>query len=107
MGDRSEEGAVLAVNQAFYDAITARDLAAMDRLWARTGAVACAHPGWPPLFGRTAVMESWGGILGNPESPKIRCLEPRALMLGTLALVLCYELIEREVLLASNLFIAE
>jgi ketosteroid isomerase-like protein len=103
----SEEGAVLAANAAFYGAMAARDYAAMAALWSQEAPVACAHPGWPPLTGRVAVMESWAGILRNPSSPKIHCLEAQAILHGRSALVLCFEVIEQDVLLASNLFVKE
>jgi hypothetical protein len=103
----SGQGAVLTANAAFYQAMSTRDYDKMDALWAREAPVACAHPGWPPLVGREAVMESWAGILRNPRTPKIRCLEPQAILHDRVALVLCYEVIEHDVLLASNLFVKE
>ena len=107
MTDATDEAALLAANEGFYLAMTRRDYAAMDRLWARNEPVACAHPGWPPIFGRLSVMESWAGILGNSEAPRIRCHKAKALLYGTLAMVLCYELINRDVLLATNVFVKE
>ncbi|MBO0736369.1 MAG: nuclear transport factor 2 family protein, partial [Alphaproteobacteria bacterium] len=41
--------AVLAANLEFYRAFAARDLAAMDVLWAQRAPVACLHPGWTAL----------------------------------------------------------
>ncbi|HEY6335991.1 MAG TPA: nuclear transport factor 2 family protein, partial [Alphaproteobacteria bacterium] len=74
METASGEATVLAVNEAFYRAFADRDLTAMDKVWARVVEVACVHPGWAPLYGRDAVMESWAGILSNPSAPDIRCL---------------------------------
>lgn len=102
-----EQAAVLAANEAFYRAFAARDLAAMDRVWARGVAVICVHPGWAPLLGREAVMESWAGILGNPDSPNIRCLEAQASIYGEAAMVVCYEVVQRGYLVATNLFVRE
>lgn len=107
MPETDQHAAVLAANEAFYRAFAARDLAAMDRVWAREAAVACVHPGWAPLFGRDAVMESWAGILGNPSSPNIRCLQAQASVYGEIAMVLCYEVVERGYLVATNLFVHE
>lgn len=101
------QGAVLAANEAFYRAFATRDLTAMDRVWARAVEIACVHPGWAPLYGRDAVMESWAGILGNPDSPDIRCLEAQAAIHGEIATVVCYEAIERGYLVATNLFMRE
>lgn len=101
------DSAVLAANEAFYRAFAARDLAAMDRIWARAVEVACLHPGWTPLLGRDAVMESWAGILGNPSAPDIRCLEAQVTTYGEVAMVICYEVVERGCLVATNLFVRE
>jgi len=103
----TREQAVAAANEAFYRAFTTRDLPAMDRLWARAAEVACIHPGWAPCEGREAVMESWTGILANPESPKVRCLEAKVRLHGALGVVVCYEAIEGGYLVATNLFVEE
>jgi hypothetical protein len=107
MQPSTEQAAVLAANAAFYRAFAERDLAAMERLWARAVDVACVHPGWIPCFGRAAVMASWTGILGNPAAPDIRCLKAQASVYGPIGVVVCYEAIERNYLIATNLFIAE
>ncbi len=96
--------AVLAANQAFYDAFNARDAEAMALLWSREHAVACIHPGWPPLSGREAVLDAWRGILANPNTPAIACESAEAMLWGDVALVLCFERLGGTVLAASNLF---
>lgn len=96
--------AVLAANQAFYDAFNARDVDAMTALWSRERDVACVHPGWAPLAGRDAVLEAWRAILGNPNTPEITCDQPEAMLWGDVALVLCFERLGGAVLAASNLF---
>ena len=103
----AEQEAVLAANEAFYGAFARRDLAAMDRLWARSAEVTCLHPGWDPCRGRDAVMASWAGILGNAEAPNIRCLRSQAAIYGDVAAVVCYEAIEESYLIATNLFVRE
>jgi ketosteroid isomerase-like protein len=104
-GDVAEE--VLAANAAFYRAFATRDVAAMDALWARKTPVACIHPGWQVLTGRTAVMTSWRGILENPDAPEIACTEARAHVFGAAALVVCTERLESSQLVASNVFVRE
>jgi ketosteroid isomerase-like protein len=99
--------AVLAANLEFYRAFTLRDLVAMEALWARDAPVSCIHPGWPPLSGRDAVMESWHGILANPDSPRIACYDERVAVYGDAALVLCEEELGGGTLVASNLFVRE
>jgi hypothetical protein len=96
--------AVLAANQAFYDAFNARDLGAMEALWSRHAAVACIHPGWAPMTEREQVMEAWRAILSNADTPRIACEEPEALLWGEMALVVCFERLGDAVLAASNLF---
>ncbi|GHD57524.1 hypothetical protein GCM10017083_39180 [Thalassobaculum fulvum] len=100
----SQEAAVLFANEAFYLAFALKDLKGMDELWSRHLPVSCIHPGWQPLFGREAVMDSWIGLFGNPASPAIECRQPRVLLYGDFAQVYCYELIEEGTLVASNLF---
>jgi len=103
----TDSDAVLAANLEFYRAFAARDLPAMEALWARNAPVACIHPGWPPLADREAVMESWHGILSNPEAPRIVCYDERVFLYGDTALVVCEEELDGGTLVASNLFVRE
>jgi len=103
----TDSDAVLAANLEFYRAFTTRDLVAMEALWARRAPVSCVHPGWPPLAGRDAVMESWHGILANPESPRIVCYDEQVMLHGESALVLCEEELDGGTLVAGNLFVRE
>ena len=103
----SDEEAVLAANQEFYRAFAARDLAAMDALWAGETPVACIHPGWDALVGRDPVMESWAAILGGAGAPQIRCEAPRAFLLGPSAFVICHEVLGQDRLIATNVFARE
>ena len=103
----TDNDAVLAANLEFYRAFAARDLIAMDALWARQAPVACIHPGWPLLAERDAIMESWRGILSNPDSPRIACYDERVFLYGDTALVICEEELEGGTLIASNLFVRE
>ena len=98
---------VLAANEAFYAAFAARDVAAMESLWAQRTAVACIHPGWQALFGRDAVMESWRDIMSNPNSPPIRCAKPVVHVAGSTALVICAERFPGAELVATNVFVEE
>ena len=79
----------------------------MDDVWATRETVTCIHPGWAPLRDREAVMESWEAILGNPESPEIRCEGANAHVLGEAAYVLCYEMLDGGLLVATNVFVRE
>ena len=103
----TDSDAVLAANLEFYRAFSARDLVAMDALWARTAPVACLHPGWTALTDRCAIMASWEAILTNPGAPRITCFDERVLLYGDSALVLCEEEVDGGVLAASNFFVRE
>jgi ketosteroid isomerase-like protein len=98
---------VLAANREFYRAFAARDLPAMEKLWAARAAVACIHPGWDALSGRAAVLQSWRDILGNPAAPRIRCRNETAISHGEIGLVLCHEVLPDGMLVATNLFVRE
>jgi ketosteroid isomerase-like protein len=99
----SDQDAVLFANDAFYLAIANRDVEAMQRLWAE-GPVACLHPGWAALVGRDDVLDSWERILSHDAAPKIACREPCVLGHGEVAVVVCYEEIDGELLVATNIF---
>ena len=103
----TDQDAVLAANLEFYRAFAARDLPAMDALWARKAPVACLHPGWSALKDRDAIIESWAGILSNPRAPRIACYDEQVLLYGDVALVLCEEELEGGTLAASNFFARE
>ncbi len=102
-----EQDAVLFANEAFYRAFAARDVAAMDDVWAHGQTVACIHPGWGALIGREAVMRSWRDILGNPASPAVAAQAARAFVYGDFAFVICFEALAGNFLIATNLFVRE
>lgn len=105
---KARQSDVLIRNEAFYNAVTTRDLAAMEALWAGEMHVSCIHPGAAPLFGRDAVMESWARILSGPVRTSLQCLEPNVHFLSEeLALVVCYERLGGETLAATNIFALE
>ncbi len=104
MGD---EEAVLFANDRFYTAFAARDIGAMEDLWAAS-CVICVHPGWEPLYGREEVMASWHAILGEDGAPdEVRCRAPRATLHGDTAIVICIEDLEGAFLCATNIFVRE
>ncbi|HZT89561.1 MAG TPA: nuclear transport factor 2 family protein [Stellaceae bacterium] len=103
----TDADAVLAANLEFYRAFGTRDVAAMDRLWARLAPVTCVHPGWGALRDRDSVMASWRDILGNPAAPRIVCFDEQVFLHGDAALVLCEEELDGGTLAASNLFVRE
>ena len=108
----SDTAELMFANDAFYHAFRSRDLAAMEVLWAQHAPIACVHPGWHALNTREAVMESWEGILSNPEAPAVGCRGARAYLVGDLGpgrlgIVVCYEIFRGSVLTATNIFLRE
>jgi ketosteroid isomerase-like protein len=101
------EAELLDANEAFYRAFSGRDLAAMDALWARRTRVACIHPGWKALHGRTEVMASWRAIFENPATQPILCTDVSVSVLGDSALVVCSEALDGADLSATNVFTRE
>ena len=103
----SRELEVLEANSAFYAAFAARDLGAMEALWAREAPVACVHPGWDALRGREEVMASWQAILSG-NAPRVACTAASAHVAGNTAFVVCHERIPGGPhLVATNLFVRE
>ena len=103
----TDNDAVLAANLEFYRAFAERDFAAMERLWASRAAVACTHPGWAPLTEREDIIESWRGILANPDSPRAACHDEVVFLWGEVAMVICEEELPENTLTATNIFVRE
>jgi len=98
---------ILAANQRFYAAFNDGDFDAMEDLWAHRAPVVCIHPGWPALIDRDEIVESWRQILSNVEGNAIRSIEPRVLVHGETAIVVCQEVLPGGLLVATNGFIRE
>ncbi|MDG2243056.1 MAG: nuclear transport factor 2 family protein [Rhodospirillaceae bacterium] len=103
MGD---EESVLFSNDRFYAAFSGKDFDAMQQLWGLEK-VTCVHPGWPPLYGREDVMDSWDAILGEDNAPNVRCRAPRAAVFGDMATVVCIEELDSAFLCATNIFVRQ
>jgi ketosteroid isomerase-like protein len=102
-----QEAAVLAANQAFYDAFNQKDPMLMDNVWATLPGVTCIHPGWNLLEGREAVLGSWRNILTNPAQPRIVTGGAKVSVRGDVAVVVCRELVGGAQLVATNVFVFE
>jgi len=103
----TEELEVLEVNAAFYRAFTARDLGALEALWARRAPVACIHPGWDALDGREEVLASFRAIIGSGGAPAVTSTSAQARLLGEVAYVTCHEVVGTGRLVATNVFVRE
>ena len=97
----------LFANDAFYLAFAARDIDHMDALWARNSPVICLHPGWPALTSRAKIVESWQRILSNPQQKPIDVYNAEAHAFAGAVAVVCYEELDVNVMVATNLFITE
>lgn len=103
----SDRDAVLFANEAFYMAFAERNMEAMEKSWAESETVTCIHPGWGVLQGHEKVMQSWLSILANPDSPEISCRNATAHVHGAMAVVTCFEEIDGNFLIASNIFVKD
>lgn len=101
------EAEVLAANQAFYDAFSHHDVAAMEAVWSHRTDLACIHPGWEAIVGRREVLSSWRAILSSPEAPPVECVEAVAHVIGDVAYVVCNEVLPGAELCATNVFVRE
>ncbi len=99
----SEETDILAANAAYYRAFAEADYAAMTRVWGEEH-LSCIHPGWPALFGRRAILDSYKQILRNPEQERIEPRQETVIVAGDEARVLCVEFVGGSALAATNLF---
>ena len=97
----SDEDAILAANAAYYWAFSGGDFATMGRIWAGDG-VSCVHPGWMPLVGRDAVIESYRAILTGQSRVRIAHRDDSAIVTGDEGRVLCIEIVGGTALLAAT-----
>ncbi len=88
-----DETAVAAANLAFYRALEARDLSAMDVVWLHEESASCVHPGWHRLDGWSEVRRSWENIFANARPWSVACAEVRIQVRGDVAWVTCVELL--------------
>jgi ketosteroid isomerase-like protein len=87
----ADRDAVLAANDAFYEAFEARDLDAMSDLWAHDDRVICVHPGWTELRGWASVASSWAALFGGPQYLQFIVTDPHVVLAGDVAWVSCDE----------------
>lgn len=102
-----QEKAVLAANEAFYNAFVNSDYDAMEALWSVEYDIAVIHPGWSPLHGYRAVMDSWQRLLTASGTPSIQCSDARVYLMDGSAFVICIENFEAAALVATNVFVSE
>ena len=101
------EQKILFANESFYQAFSTGDFQAMDDLWSRVQPLICIHPGHQALIVRNEIMTSWKTILELGATDGISCYDPRVSFYGSIALVVCYEILEDNQLIATNGFAEE
>lgn len=86
-----EQQAVAQVNDAFYDALSNADLAAMDEVWFPADWTECVHPGWTALRGWQAVRDGWRVIFEGSPGVAVSAADLRVRIVGDVAWVSCLE----------------
>jgi len=61
----ADEAAVIAANEAFYEAFEALDIDRMATCWQQDDHVRCIHPGWDVMVGWPQVSRSLMAIFAN------------------------------------------
>jgi len=61
------KAAVLAANQAFYDAFESKDFDRVSELWEHSDRVQCTHPGWSVLRSWAEVGGAWKALIDGPQ----------------------------------------
>ncbi len=89
--DNALHDAVLAANDAFYDAFSSLDISRMEAVWSKGDVVTCTHPGWALLSGWFEVMQSWERIFAGAATMTFRIAEAEANVEGEVAWVTCAE----------------
>jgi len=100
----SDRASLLFANDAFYRAFADSDIQAMAALWAADDAITCLHPGWAPLRGFEDVLSSFQSIFDGPAPPAITPSSAEAAIHGPVGIVICYEQIGPDYLIATNIF---
>jgi len=109
MAGGADESAVREANDLFYRALSVKDLAIMESIWAREPGARCIHPGWDLLEGWEMVRESWSLIFRNPVRLLVTPSEIVIRQSGDMAWVSCLETIKAgnavTLARATNLFV--
>ena len=87
----ADQQSVADANSLFYEALTNRDLVAMERLWFPADWVECVHPGLGPIRGWDAVRESWGVLFATAAALMVAATEVQIRLIGDVAWVGCDE----------------
>ena len=111
--DLTDNEAVKAANQRFYDAFGALDIDGMESAWEISDRSLCIHPGWSPLVGWDSIKESWRGIFDHATLMHFNLQYVNVAIEGDCAWVTCVENITSVLqgrannfgVLATNIFV--
>ena len=111
--DLTDNEAVKAANQRFYDAFGALDIDSMESAWENSERSLCVHPGWSPLVGWDSIRASWQGIFDHATLMHFNLQYVNVAIEGDCAWVTCIENITSVLqgrannfgVLATNIFV--
>lgn len=85
--EASDIDLVKAANQAYYAALSARDLSAMERVWARTPEAANVAPPVKPVAhtGWDAIEKNYQAYWATLDSLTVSMADPRVVIRGSVA----------------------
>ncbi|MBW4468149.1 MAG: nuclear transport factor 2 family protein [Pegethrix bostrychoides GSE-TBD4-15B] len=83
--------AILATNQAFYQAFEQLDIHAMELIWSKSPSVTCIHPGRAALKGLDQIRFSWDQIFRNTKQLELAADIMAVELRGTLGYVVLLE----------------
>jgi uncharacterized protein (TIGR02246 family) len=86
-----EQQGVAIANQAFYRALSERDVDAMIETWFPADWAECVHPGGAALLGWDAIRDSWRQVFEGPASVTVIPADVRVRIVGDVAWVSCVE----------------
>ena len=86
--------AVAQANRAFDEALSRRDLRAVEQAWLQDAHVIAVHPnGRPPAVGWEAVRKSWEAAFANFPELSVTMAQPVVRAMGNVAVVVGTELV--------------
>ncbi len=112
MADERTLASLLAANERFYRTFESLDYPALAALWEDSERVFCVHPGWAPLRGTRAVLESWQRIIENTAEMRFELSDSHGVLAGDVGIVTVFEGIQSAVgherhssgVISTNLF---
>ena len=87
----ADETAVLAANDAFYQALESLSVARMNAVWWHEDWVRCLHPGWDLLVGWKAIQGSFASIFQATAQMRVVLSRVLVHVVGDVAWVSCIE----------------